>query len=128
MPLGEALAFSLCVPVEASFANEPLAVVDDASPCEPDTKSGVCDSIMAVCEAEVPASFATGLTVPSVLDEAPLSASFGIGLPAEPDEASLCVPADVSGVDGSIEAGGIGFSPAWSFAVLVAVEYESGDP
>jgi hypothetical protein len=144
VPIDEAPALSLCVPEDAPFASEPLAVVDDASPCEPDTISGVCDSIMAVWEAEgsaplavglpvvsgvasLPASFAAGL--PAVFGEASLSASFGIGLPAEPDEAWFCVPADNPGVCDSVAAvAGARFSASWPDACSEAAEYESCDP
>jgi hypothetical protein len=129
VPLDEALVLvpSICVSVGAPFSTEPLAVVDDPSPCEPATNSGVCDSIMAVCDSEVLASLA--VVLPAVFGEASLPASLGLGLPAEPNEASFCVPADESGVCGLTTAvGDVGFPACWSPAGLEAVAYESGDP
>lgn len=140
MLLGEAPELSLCVSVEAPFASELLAVVDEESPCEPDTISGVCDSIMAVCEVEVLASFAVGLPVavdeaslpasglPSVVGEASLPASFGIGLPAVSGGESLCITAGWSDVCDFIAAvARVGFSISRSVAWSVAAEYEPGD-
>ena len=126
MLLGEAPALSLCVSVEASFASEPLAVVEDASPCEPATNSGVCDSNMAVCEAGLSGLLANG---PSrVGDASLLPGSFPTGLPSLFDGASLCVPANEPGVWDSIAAVAEARPPAsWPDAFSVAAEYESDD-
>jgi hypothetical protein len=109
VPLDEAPALSLFAFVESPSASEPLAVVDDASPCVPGTNSGVWLSIKAVCDVEVSASFATGL--PAVFGEASLPASFAFALPSGFDGASVCVfPGKSSACDSIAAVGDEGFS------------------